>query len=265
MIRDGNKIYGEANDPNTVLSTNELTNNKLVVGAGYKGVKSYEPGSKRILHLDSNGLVSSISYGTPNKCIGTDASGNLVLKDMPPNIEVVRSDDLTPTGVSIIESTNISGEAVPTVSIDFDVLVNSTDLDITVADLVSRSPNYVIAGFSSSFTEPIGNRSANGQPKDVHFTFAAGPTGTTGSSAVPKLQVTSIFLTGGRDYLDDAVSDMSIGAFTEMTTGFLVVERDITIPAGTSYSGVKFVCQLNDNGNLTGKMIFTMAYDKGWS
>lgn len=82
MIRDKNRIYGEMNDPNTVLASGTLAANKFLVGAGNKGVKTYAPGAKRVLTTDENGDVSSFEYGTPNKAIGTDASGNLTLLDI---------------------------------------------------------------------------------------------------------------------------------------------------------------------------------------
>lgn len=83
MIRDSQKIYGEPNDINTVLANNELGSNHYVVGAGNKGVKEYNPGSKRILLIDENGNATSISYDMANKAIGTDENGNIVLKDYP--------------------------------------------------------------------------------------------------------------------------------------------------------------------------------------
>lgn len=82
MIRDNNRIYGEMNDPNTVLASGTLTANRYVVGAGNKGVKTVSPGAKRIMTTDSSGNVASFAFGTPNKAVGTDANGNLVLLDI---------------------------------------------------------------------------------------------------------------------------------------------------------------------------------------
>lgn len=83
MIRNGNKIFGEANDPNTVLANGELANNKYVVGAGNKGVKQYDAGNKKLMITDVYGNVSSISYNVPNKCVGTDMNGNIVMREAP--------------------------------------------------------------------------------------------------------------------------------------------------------------------------------------
>ena len=49
MIRNGNKIFGEANDPNTVLANGELKANQYVVGSGNKGVKQYDAGIKKLM------------------------------------------------------------------------------------------------------------------------------------------------------------------------------------------------------------------------
>lgn len=81
MIRDKNKIYGEANDPNTVLAAGTLGVDRYIVGAGNKGVKQFAPGAKRILITGADGLAGSFAFGTPNKAIGTDGNGNLVLLD----------------------------------------------------------------------------------------------------------------------------------------------------------------------------------------
>lgn len=97
MIRDNEKIYGELNDPNTVLATGTLTNGKPIVGAGNKGVKVYDPGSKKILYLDASGLLNGFNYNVANKIVGTDASGNLVLKDMPTGKNVI---DILVSGAS---------------------------------------------------------------------------------------------------------------------------------------------------------------------
>ena len=83
MIRNGNKIFGEANDPNTVLANGELKANQYVVGAGNKGVKQYDAGTKKLMITDIYGNVSSISYNVPNKCVGTDLNGNIVMREVP--------------------------------------------------------------------------------------------------------------------------------------------------------------------------------------
>lgn len=81
MIRDKSKIYGEPNNPNTVLATGTMTPNRLVVGAGNKGVKTFEPPEGFSLINSNSGIVEAFPLA-PNKLIGTDANGNLVLKDI---------------------------------------------------------------------------------------------------------------------------------------------------------------------------------------
>lgn len=83
MIRDKNRIYGEANDPNTVLANGELKANKYVVGAGNKGVKALDAGEKKIMITDLFGNASYLSYDVPNKCVGTDMNGNIVMREVP--------------------------------------------------------------------------------------------------------------------------------------------------------------------------------------
>ena len=83
MIRDKNQIYGEPNDPNTVLASEPLVANKYVVGAGNRGIKTYDAGNKKIMITDQYGRVSCISYDVPNKCIGTDINGDIVLREIP--------------------------------------------------------------------------------------------------------------------------------------------------------------------------------------
>lgn len=84
MIRDKHKIYGEPNDPNTVIATGILETDKLVVGAGNKGVKTIDNnGIKSVVTIDSTNKVKFLPINSPNKVIGTDNLGNLVLKDFP--------------------------------------------------------------------------------------------------------------------------------------------------------------------------------------
>lgn len=83
MIRDKYKVYGELNDPDTVLSSGELPTNSFVVGAGNKGVKALIPGANKILTTDSYGNPITISYNEANKFLGTDENGNLAMVDPP--------------------------------------------------------------------------------------------------------------------------------------------------------------------------------------
>lgn len=80
MIRDKNKIYGEANNPNTVLASGTLTENQLIVGAGNKGIKTLLSTGKNIVWIQ-NGIVQLLPFTATNKVLGTDADGNLVWKD----------------------------------------------------------------------------------------------------------------------------------------------------------------------------------------
>lgn len=82
MIRDANKIYGERNDPNTVTADGTLADGNLMVGAGNKKIKPLTVSGKSLLYTDGSKVLNSFPYGTPNKQIGTDASGNLALLDI---------------------------------------------------------------------------------------------------------------------------------------------------------------------------------------
>lgn len=81
MIRDANKIYGEANDPNTVLASGTLQEGSLIIGAGNKGVKTLLSTGKDILYI-RNGVIIQLPFAQANKVLGTDESGNLVWKDI---------------------------------------------------------------------------------------------------------------------------------------------------------------------------------------
>lgn len=80
MIRDKNKIYGEVNDPNTVVATGTLQGNKLLLGSGNKGVKTYNPNTnaKCLPYLNVDGTIANMLLNVgAYKVLGTDASGNL--------------------------------------------------------------------------------------------------------------------------------------------------------------------------------------------
>ena len=81
MIRDASTIYGEVNDPNTVLASGILSQDSLIVGAGNKSVKTYNSVGKQLLYL-RNGEIQELSFAVANKVLGTDESGNLVWKDL---------------------------------------------------------------------------------------------------------------------------------------------------------------------------------------
>lgn len=77
MIRDKNKIYGEANNPNTVLADGTLLEDNLVVGAGNKGIKTLLSEGKAIIWV-KDGIVKQLPFTAANKVLGTDENGNLV-------------------------------------------------------------------------------------------------------------------------------------------------------------------------------------------
>lgn len=83
MIRDKNKIYGELNDPDTLLCEEDLDQAQLLISVGNHYVKPYRPENNSIIIYDSNGKPGCLPYTIPNKCVGTDAYGNLVMRDLP--------------------------------------------------------------------------------------------------------------------------------------------------------------------------------------
>lgn len=89
MIRDKYKVYGELNDPDTVLASGELPANSFVVGAGNKGVKALIPGANKILTTDSYGNPITVSYAGADKVLGTDENGNLMMLDANPVYTVI--------------------------------------------------------------------------------------------------------------------------------------------------------------------------------
>ena len=80
MIRDNKKIYGEVNDPNTVLASGTLSEDNLIVGNGNKGIKTLLSSGKAIVWV-RNGIVQQLPFTAANKILGTDADGNLVWLD----------------------------------------------------------------------------------------------------------------------------------------------------------------------------------------
>ena len=81
MIRTVNKVYGEPNDPNTVLASTDLGVNKLIVGSGNKGIKAFTPGPNQLLITDGIGNVTALPLNAGNKAIGTNEFGDIVLID----------------------------------------------------------------------------------------------------------------------------------------------------------------------------------------
>ena len=81
MIRDKSRIYGEKNDPNTVIATGILNDNNLIVGAGNKGIKNLETSGKVLIWI-KDGVVKQLPIVMANKILGTDENGNLVWLDI---------------------------------------------------------------------------------------------------------------------------------------------------------------------------------------
>lgn len=167
MIRDKNQIYGEANDPNTVLSEAELSVNKLVVGAGNKGIKEFNPGANRIIITDSYGNASSLGYKIPNKAVGTDEDGNIVMRDLPyqytffkfgDNNKIVKI-DATSAGITstiledtqgrakarVTKSSSILTTSVFTVTFDLPlILIHDTECKICVNVSFGKTINNLL-------------------------------------------------------------------------------------------------------------------------
>lgn len=79
MIKFQNKIYGEPNDPNTVLASQPLEH-QLVVGAGNKGIKSIELPPKALLIIDENGIIDFIDFSNnPNSVLIINKAGQVEL------------------------------------------------------------------------------------------------------------------------------------------------------------------------------------------
>lgn len=79
MIRNKSKEYGEVNHPDTAVASRELSPNKfIVISSGPNPViKELDIPPKSMLIIDSNQRVSYFTYGTPNRLIGTDETGEL--------------------------------------------------------------------------------------------------------------------------------------------------------------------------------------------
>lgn len=86
MIRTKTRKIAEPNSKNTVTTTATLSTDKLVVGNGDKsvGLFDYSENVTSLLYTDANGKIQKLEIpkgsSSANKYIGTDSSGNLVLK-----------------------------------------------------------------------------------------------------------------------------------------------------------------------------------------
>lgn len=81
MIRTKSQIYGERNNPNTVITAEGQTGS-LVIGAGNKGVRRYigpdvSTSSLAIL-IVKNGKVDVLMIDSPDLVVGTNGSGEIV-------------------------------------------------------------------------------------------------------------------------------------------------------------------------------------------
>lgn len=91
MIRDKNRIYGEMNDPRTVIAEKFLEENKFVVGAGNRGVKTYVPKTKNSILVVRNGVLEEFPLSGQNKLVGSNSYGELEFLDMKQTIKRYRS------------------------------------------------------------------------------------------------------------------------------------------------------------------------------
>lgn len=78
MIRSKNKIYGEANHEETVISVGTLTAHRYVIFDNEKRLKIFSPGNKRIMITNSLGEADSFVYTNGfNAYVGTNGLGQL--------------------------------------------------------------------------------------------------------------------------------------------------------------------------------------------
>lgn len=120
MIRDKNKIYGEVNDPNTVIATGTLQGNKLLLGSGNKGVKTYTPNinAKSLPYLNADGTINKLSLNVgAHRVLGTDANGTFTTLmnraigaiQLSGNFYITINDGTTPVPFETISKFVVSG------------------------------------------------------------------------------------------------------------------------------------------------------------
>lgn len=74
-------VYGERNDPNTVIANNNIAHTFLA-GVGNKGIKYIPKTPNSILIANINGKVGLLNLSDhPNKVIATDSTGEIILKN----------------------------------------------------------------------------------------------------------------------------------------------------------------------------------------
>ena len=81
MVRSKSKIYGEVNNPDTILADAVIDTDKFIVGSGNKGIELGILSPNQLLVINSDGTVTGLALGVANKAIATDGAGNVILID----------------------------------------------------------------------------------------------------------------------------------------------------------------------------------------
>jgi hypothetical protein len=206
MIRDSRGILGEVNDPNTVLASGTLTSDHYVVGAGNKGVKIFSPGANRLIVTNTAGVASGFAFGTANKVIGTNASGQLTLLDPV----VQKYNWVMPSGTA--NWTRLSGN----------VPIFSSSGDMIIIRLPSGGRTVVRC------TSPIVLSNAARITFRIGYAAQASGGGTDGSMSVFNSSISQIASQSFNSY-NISASSLAFGSSASYTT---------TLSAGTYYIGV---------------------------
>lgn len=221
IIRDSKKIYAETNDPNAVIATGILTDGQLIVGAGNKGIKTISLPSKSILYTDANGILKTLSYNSPNKYIGTDEDGSLVLKD---NSE-------------IINELVVTDGYYCTRSISTGLIIDTIKKWSSIGDGISVSgTNQYLISFSSSSTI-----SANNDDNLAYLEISTKEIIVSKSSTYKVIVsisindgLSDILLSNHSVYLrvkvGTGLTDIYVG---EIASDNRVILKEVVIPAGT--------------------------------
>lgn len=82
MIRTKDKILAELNDLNTILSPNRLVVDDVIIGDGNKAINFFHHQIGKVLLISrKDGTLATLDISQPNKVIGTDENGEIVLYD----------------------------------------------------------------------------------------------------------------------------------------------------------------------------------------
>lgn len=82
MVRTKEKVLAEPNDPNTILANENLIEGGLIIGKGNQGIQSFEHSLNRVLLVSKkDGTLTTLRLDQPNKVVGTDSNGEIVLYD----------------------------------------------------------------------------------------------------------------------------------------------------------------------------------------